>query len=57
MLDYCFFENDDKPAKVAAKVLLKDSRNPNIDDSIIRQDDSLQFRSPQDLHELYIEKL
>ena len=55
MLDYCFFENDDEPAKVAAEVLK--SNKDQVDDTIIRKDASLQFRSPNDLHELFIDKL
>ena len=57
MLDYCFFENDDEPALVAAEVIKSQYQPSNIDDSIIRMDQSLQFRSPHDLHELYIDKL
>lgn len=57
MLDYCFYENDDEPAQVAAEVIKSQNQPSNIDDSIIRMDVSLQFRSPHDLHELYIDKL
>ena len=57
MLDYCFFENDDEPAQVAAEVLKSQNAPSNVDDSIIRMDITLQFRSPHDLHELYIDKL
>ena len=57
MLDYCFFENDDQPARVAAEVLKSQSFPSHLDDSMIRMDASLQFRSPHDLHELFIDKL
>jgi hypothetical protein len=57
MLDYCFFQNDDAPAQVAAEVLNGNKDPEKIDDSIIRKDASLQFRSPNDLHELFIDKL
>ena len=45
MLDYCFFENDDEPAKVAAD-MLKATNAALVDDSILRVDKGLQFRSP-----------
>lgn len=60
MLDYCFFENDDEPAQVAAEILrpVGDSgASAHIDDSILRKEKNLQFRSPQDLHEIFIDKL
>lgn len=60
MLQYCFFENDDEPAKVAADILKPPSETGglgSVDDSILRFDKSLQFRSPLDLHEIYIDKL
>lgn len=57
MLDYCFFENDDEPAKVAATVLKSTDAPSAVDDTILRKDAGLQFRSPHDLHELFIDKL
>jgi len=58
MLEQCFFENDDSLAKVAADVLVQDApRGQRVDDSRIRGDDTAQFRSPQDLHEIFVEKL
>jgi hypothetical protein len=60
LLDYCFFENDDEPARAAASLLspVPESGAPtNTDDSILRMEKGLQFRSPQDLHELYIDRL
>jgi len=57
MLDYCFFENDDQPTKVAAGALKCPTYPNGIDDSILKIDKSLQFRSPHDLHELFIDKL
>ena len=44
MLEYCFFENEDEPARVAAEILKPwpESGAPsNLDDSIIRMDRSL----------------
>ena len=49
MLQYCFFDNDDEPAKVAAEILKPPSETGglgSVDDSILRFDKSLQFRSP-----------
>lgn len=58
MLEQCFFDNDDTLAKVAANVLLKDrTRGQQADDTCIRRDDTAQFRSPQDLHEIFVGKL
>jgi len=60
MLKYCFFENNDDPAKVAAEVLKPvpfEGAMPDMNDSIIRTDKSLQFRSPNDLHEMFIDRL
>lgn len=58
MLEQCFFDNDDTLAKVAANVLLKDrTKGQQADDSYIRRDDTAQFRSPQDLHEIFVGKL
>jgi hypothetical protein len=57
MLDFCFFENDDEPAKVAMELLKSDLGSTNIDDSVIRLDRGLQFKSPNDLHELYVDRL
>ena len=45
MLEYCFFENNDRPAKVMADVL-KSRPGEQLDDSMIRADQNLQFRSP-----------
>ena len=41
MLDYCFFDNDDEPAKVAATVLRSTAEPSAIDDTILRKDASL----------------
>ena len=58
MLDFCFFENDDEASKVAADVLKsKESANQNVDDSYLKDNPSLLFRSPHDLHEQFIDRL
>jgi len=41
MLDYCFFENDDGPARVAVEVLRSDAGASNFDDSVLRLDKGL----------------
>jgi len=44
MLEYCFFENEDEPARVAAEVLKpwpEGGAASNLDDSVIRMDKSL----------------
>lgn len=40
MLEYCFFDNNDKPAKIMADVL-KSQPGEKLDDSIIRADANL----------------
>ena len=40
MLEYCFFDNNDKPAKIMADVL-KSQPGERLDDSIIRADANL----------------
>ena len=54
MLDYCFFDNDDAAAKVAAQILRVGKR---ADDTLLRQNENLQFRTPHELHEIHVEKL
>ena len=57
MLDFCFFENDDRASVVAADVLKNKEYPPSVDDSYIRENPSLQFRSPHDLHEQFCDRL
>lgn len=45
MLDYCFFDNDDKAAQTLAGVY-KSAPGVKLTDGSIRADPSLQFRSP-----------
>ena len=57
LIDYCFFDNDDKPAKIAAAVIKGPTGRHRIDDSLLKSDQALLFRSPHDLHELFVDKL
>ena len=54
LLDYCFFDNDDSAARTAARVL----RGNAIDvDNAVREQEANQFRSPQELLDVHVEKL
>lgn len=41
MLDYCFFENDDEPARVAATVLKSTAGPSAVDDTVLRKEAGL----------------
>jgi hypothetical protein len=65
MLECCFFKNNDKPAEAAAAMLAHDAASKVEETSVARLKSSralevergLQFKSPQDLHELYVDRL
>lgn len=61
MLNCCFFENTDEPSDAAAELLKNDpemNNNSVIQSmSVIERERGYQFKSPQDLHELHLDRL
>lgn len=61
MLGCCFFQNSDRPADAAAD-LLSNEQEYKISSKqksliVLEGEKSYQFKTPQDLHELYLDKL
>lgn len=61
MLACCFFQNSDRPADAAADLLANEPvAKPGAKEKslmLLEAERAYQFKTPQDLHELYVDKL
>jgi hypothetical protein len=58
MLQTCFFENDDQPSRLVADILHGDlEAGESISHKTAKISRELQFKSPSDLHELFVDRL